>query len=95
MKIDQTRVLSKAQQLETCCDNLLEQIRKYQYAVEHINEIWSGDDALKFVNSIVEKHIPQLENLHGVLVEYGVYLKTVPDTYIELDNIYASKHIEV
>lgn len=69
--------------------------KKVLSLIEAINTAWEGADATKYINTMKEKHIRDLEEISNILKTYGTYLRSVPETYSALDETFASKSIEV
>ena len=63
--------------------------------IESINAVWDGQDALKYINVMRDKHIVGLRHMADIIGEYGEYLAQVPEAYALLDESFASKNINV
>lgn len=82
-------------QLIENCNEFENYIKKFDYLIDSINVAWEGNDSLKYVNTMKEKYLFSLEKLNSILEEYGDYLRDVPDVYATLDEVFASKNIDV
>lgn len=71
------------------------EIKKFSSLIDSINTAWSGNDATKYINTMKEKYVPQMEELQKILQQYGDYLKNVSSAYTILDDVFASKRIDV
>lgn len=79
-------------------DNAIEfdaNIKKFNMLIDSINNAWEGADSLKYVNTMKEKYSIGLEELKEFIKLYGTYLKSVPNAYGILDEIFSSKSIDV
>lgn len=76
-------------------DEFYEEIKKFTSLIDSISTAWSGADATKYINTMKEKYVPKMEELQKVLKEYGTYLKNVSSVYTILDEVFASKKIDV
>lgn len=93
--IDKDSVSSEANTIISDLDEFKVQINKLLSVIENINSAWDGNDALKYVNTLKEKHIPNLNEFLENLNDYSDYLKNVPGAYELLDEIFASKVMDV
>jgi hypothetical protein len=75
--------------------DFFDDIKKLTAIVDKINVAWSGDDSLKYINTMKSKYLPGLIELKDNLEAYGEYLQDVPDSYMALDETFTSKNIDV
>ena len=68
-------------------------IKKFSNIVENINIAWNGADALKYINTMKEKNLIELNKLNELLTEYNDFISKIPQAYNLLDEIYSSKSI--
>lgn len=81
-------ILSYSEEFSTC-------IKRFESIIDSINTVWSGADALKYINVMKEKYAFSLEELNDVIKQYGMYLEKVPVAYDTLDEVFSSKNIDV
>lgn len=93
--IDKDSVSSKADTIISDLEEFKVQINKFLSVIENINSAWDGEDALKYINTLKEKHVPNLNEFLDFLNDYSNYLKNVPGAYELLDEIFASKVMDV
>ncbi len=70
-------------------------IKKFTHIIDEINDAWDGIDALKYINTMKDKYIRELESTKATIDEYGMYLSKVGDVYQSVDEAFASKNIDV
>lgn len=72
-----------------------EQIKKFEYLIDNINTAWNGADALKYVNLMRERYIMKMSKIQEIILDYGNYLKSVPDSYSKVDESFSNRNINV
>lgn len=70
-------------------------IKKFTRIIEEINEAWEGADALKYVNTMKDKYIRDLETTRSTIDDYARFLTKVGDVYQSVDEVFTSKNIDV
>lgn len=70
-------------------------IKKFTRIIEEINDAWDGADALKYVNTMKDKYIRNLEDTRKTIENYASFLNKVGDVYQSVDEVFASKNIDV
>lgn len=93
--INEPNIANYGKQIIDYSNKFEDEIKKFSMLIDEINTIWEGKDAVKFVNTINEKHKVKFEELKGILDEFGEYLEQVPNTYSTLDDTFSSKYIDV
>lgn len=93
--INKSDIVNYGNQIVDYSSEFQDEIKKFSALIESINTVWDGADALKYINVMKEKYIVGLEEIKGVLDEYGKYLKKVPETYSAIDEVFSSKNIDV
>lgn len=93
--INKSDIINYGNQIVDYSSELDSEIKKFSALIESINSAWDGADALKYINVMREKYIVGLEEMKSVLDEYGIYLKNVTETYSTVDEVFASKKIDV
>ncbi len=93
--MDKTVTLSKADEFLDCCQQIEDEIVKYSHIIDKINAAWEGEDALKYINNMRSFHVPKFNAILEVLNSYAEYLKKVPGPYETIDEVYATKTIDV
>lgn len=76
-------------------DDLEAEIKEFLSIIDSINTAWDGADALKYINTLKQKYVVNLEELQGLVKEYGQYLSNVSGAYTTLDESFTSKSIDV
>ncbi len=96
------KIIVKKDEINQCANKLInssEELRNelliVQSVLNSINDAWAGLDAIKYIKVLEQKYILELEKLSDCIENYGNYLKGVPDDYARVDEIYASKKINV
>lgn len=69
--------------------------KRIESIIDSINNVWDGEDSLKYINIMKQRYILKLEEIGKYLEEYGIYLQKIPDVYNTLDEVVSSKNIEV
>lgn len=95
IEIDCSKVAVCGNNLLTYVENFEAEIVKFNANIESINNIWDGADALKYVNTMKDECLTQLNTVKKVFEQYGEYLQKVSKPYEVLDESFASKTIEV
>lgn len=88
-------VINYGERINNYSSELQDNINRFNMLIESINDIWSGADALKYINLMQTKYSVGLQDIKSILDEYGEYLKKVADAYSALDETYSSKVIDV
>lgn len=72
-----------------------EDIKKFSNIIDSINTVWDGADALKYINMMREKYLPDMNELKDLLEEYGNYLKNAPEAYSIVEEIFSERKIDI
>ena len=70
-------------------------IKKLEEVINSINTAWDGADALKYINTMRDKYIVQLNELIDVIQKNGEYLSNIPKAYDLLDETFSNKNVSV
>ena len=95
IEISVTEVKNRGNEMIGYLDDFNTEIKKFETAINMINTMWNGADALKYINEMRDKYIVGLNEMKSVLEEYGKYLQKVPDTYSTIDETFTTKTIDV
>lgn len=95
VSIDKNSINRKSKIILNECEDLYKLNNRFISVIDNINTAWSGADALKYINTLKEKYVTELNNLTDVVNEYGIYMKNVPEAYDILDEIFESETIDV
>lgn len=93
--IDKESVKKSGRDILAYSEEFLIYIKRFEAIIDSINNVWNGNDALKYINVMKEKYALGLEELDDVIKDYGLYLEKVPTTYDTLDEIFSSRNIDV
>ena len=87
---------------EKLADEMLLVLEQFQNNIKALNNVidkisidWQGNDATKFVDTMKNKNIVELEKLHEKLREYILFLRKVPTAYQLLDEAFVARGIDV
>lgn len=94
VSIDKSQVSKIASSVISDTEDLKKEIDNLLNAVEKLDTVWKGPDATKYVTSLKEECILELNKYHEILQDYGTYLKNTPQGYDILDGIFSSKNID-
>lgn len=95
IEISVTEVKNRGNEMIGYLDDFNTEIKKFETAINMINTMWNGADALKYINEMRDKYIVGLNEMKSVLEEYGKYLQKVPETYSAVDEAFSTKTIDV
>lgn len=95
ININKSEVIKAGSQILGYSEDFDEYITKFLSIIESINTAWEGSDSLKYINTMKEKYILELEKLRDVLKERGNYLTNIPEAYTIIDNDFFNKKIDV
>lgn len=95
VEINVTDVKKRGNDMLGYLDKFNAEIKKFGMAIDVINMMWDGADALKYINEMKDKYLVGLNEMKSVLEEYGKYLQKVPDTYSAIDEAFTTKTIDV
>ena len=78
-------------------DNSIKTLFEFEgeYLIDNINTAWNGADALKYVNLMRERYIMKMSKIQEIILDYGNYLKSVPDSYSKVDESFSNRNINV
>jgi hypothetical protein len=93
--IKKNEVLKISNSIIANAEDFESNIKKLLNIIEGINLAWEGADALKYINTLKDKYIVELNGLVDVINQYGEYLKNVPEAYMLLDEAFSCKNIDV
>lgn len=70
-------------------------VKQIENVINSINEAWEGADALKFINTMRDKYISELNEAIDIISRNGTYLSNIPKAYDLLDETFSNKNINV
>jgi len=95
IEIEKPNVKSKGETITEQAEVFDTNIKAFEAAIDKIDQVWEGSDALKTIKILRDTYVPNLNELAGILKDYGKYLEQVPGVYTELDTIFTNKRIDV
>lgn len=87
-------VKKTADQMISCLNDFENDISSLHNIITNMENVWTGDDAIFFFNTMKEKNLPELKRLYTVLLNYSNFLQKIPNVYETLDEVYTSKGID-
>lgn len=93
--MDSMQVRKLAEEMQMNLDDFSNNIKELNNTIDNIGTAWSGMDATKYITTMKENNITELQRLHQVLMDYSKFLKNVPTAYETLDEVFTSKRIEI
>lgn len=69
------------------------QIKKLENLLENIEKYWQGEDEVKLITYMKERHINMMREFYTILQDYQQYLAKVPNVYLDMDLDYYNKKI--
>lgn len=95
ISITKDQVKKFGNEIIECSDIFSQDIKKFSSIIDSINTIWSGNEALKYVNMMKEKYLPVMNSISSDVKKYGQYLKDIPEAYQILEDTFSSKKINI
>lgn len=95
IKVKRKEINQSANKLINSSEELKKEKESVRTILGSINEVWNGLDAIKYIEVLESKYVIELEILCDCIENYGNYLKNIPDDYTKIDELYASKKINV
>ena len=95
IKVNCSNLKSYGKKIKDKSSDFEKKIKKFEQIIDSINTAWDGSDALKYINVMKEKYIQTLNDTKSLLDDYGDYLSGASDSYEVLDEVFASKNIDV
>ena len=88
--IDLNAVRDKAMNMKSSSEALVSYTRTLDQTVKDINNVWQGNDAMKYINKVKDELVSKLETLSANLNEYSAFLQGIPKMYDDFDEEEAS-----
>lgn len=93
--VDEAGITSVSNKIKNEIDNMINKIKNLDNVIENINEVWQGNDALKYINKMREKYLVALDELSDLLEDYQKFLSNIPGAYSTLDEAFKAKNLDV
>ena len=93
--VDTFNTKKTANEILEIASNLDSYIKQLTSIIDRIDSAWDGDDSIKYINTMRDKLVLELQNLSKFVANYGSYLSSAPEAYTILDEVFSSKNIGI
>lgn len=93
--VDTDVINSQAQDILNYAQSLNDDISRLNSTIDSLSSSWEGDDATKYINTMRDVYLSDLQKLSEIVTEYGEYLRGAAEAYSNIDDKFSSRSIDV
>ena len=86
IRVNSGGLRNHAKRLSNQSENLESEANKLLNLVETINNMWKGQDSIKYINAMRDSYIKGLNELSGVIEKNANFLRWAANKYDQIEN---------